>query len=43
MQSQIQYRQALIGILMVLIASVAFSSKAIMVKLTMFIQSMHPH
>ena len=33
MQSQIQSRQAFIGILMVLIASVAFSSKAIMVKL----------
>lgn len=33
MQSQIQSRQAFIGILMVLVASVAFSSKAIMVKL----------
>ena len=33
MQSQIQSRQAFIGILMALVASVAFSSKAIMVKL----------
>jgi drug/metabolite transporter (DMT)-like permease len=33
MQSKLQSRQALIGIFMVLVASVAFSSKAIMVKL----------
>ena len=33
MPSQIQSRQAFIGILMVLVASVAFSSKAIMAKI----------